>query len=129
MAAGIQQTDSEVKRKFVKRVKPDDRVVFYFKFPASFKIKLPKIIGDYNPDWGLMRRDETGKFLLQFIRETKFTSEAHLRFPHEKRKVACARKHFRSMNFDYRPIFPDFGEWRRAKEDFAEQNLQFVLQK
>lgn len=111
------QTDSEVERKFVKRVKPDDQVVFYFKFPASFRIKLPKIIGNYNPDWGLMRQDEKGKFLLQLIRETKFASVDHLRFPHEKRKVACARKHFRSMNIDYRPIFPDdFAEWWKPEE-------------
>lgn len=111
----VVQTDSEVERVFVKGViRPDDKVVFYFKFPAAFRIKLPKVIGDYNPDWGLMRRDEKGKFLLQLIRETKFTSEAHLRFPHEKRKVACARKHFRSMNIDYRPIFPDFAEWWRV---------------
>jgi len=113
------QTDSEVERKFVKRIKPDDQVVFYFKFPASFRIKLPKVIGDYNPDWGLMRRDEKGKFVLQLIRETKFTSEAHLRFPHEKRKVACARKHFRSMNIDYRPIFPDFAERCKPEEGHA----------
>jgi type III restriction enzyme len=119
----VVQTDSEVERKFVKRVKPDDNIVFYFKFPASFRIKLPKIIGDYNPDWGLMRRDENGKFVLQLIRETKFTTEAHLHFPHEKRKVACARKHFRSMNIDYRPIFPDFAEWWRSENEVATQAL------
>jgi type III restriction enzyme len=113
------QTDSEVERKFVKRVKPDDKVVFYFKFPASFRIKLPKVIGDYNPDWGLMRRNEKGKFLLQLIRETKFTAVEHLRFPHEKRKVACARQHFRNMNIDYRPIFPDFEEWWKPEESNA----------
>lgn len=111
------QTDSEVERKFVKRIKPDDQIVFYFKFPAAFRIKLPKVIGDYNPDWGLMRRDEKDKIVLQLIRETKFTTEAHLRFPHEKRKVACARKHFRSMNIDYRPIFPDFAEWWKPDEN------------
>jgi hypothetical protein len=95
---------------------------YYFKFPASFRIKLPKVIGDYNPDWGLMRRDEKGKFVLQLIRETKFTTEAHLRFPHEKRKVACARQHFRRMNIDYRPIFPaDFAEWWRSENEAATQ--------
>ncbi len=117
------QTDSEVERKFVKRVKPDNQVVFYFKFPASFKIKLPKVIGDYNPDWGLMRRDEKGRFLLQLIRETKFTNEAQLRFPHEKRKVECARRHFRAMKIDYRPIFPDFAEWWRSENEVVIQGL------
>lgn len=61
---------------------------------------------------------------MQLIRETKFASEAHLRFPHEKRKVACARKHFRSMNIDYRPIFPsDFAEWWRSENETATQGL------
>jgi hypothetical protein len=36
-----------------------------------------------------------------------------------KRKVACARKHFRSMNIDYRPIFPDFTEWWSPEESKA----------
>jgi len=119
----VVQTDSKVECKFVKRVKSDDKVVFYFKFPASFKIKLPKVIGEYNPDWGLMRRDEKGEFLLQFIRETKFASVEHLRFPHEKRKVACARKHFRSMNIDYRPIFPDFAEWWLSEDEVTSQGF------
>lgn len=98
------------------RVRPDEKVVFYFKFPAAFRIKLPTVIGDYNPDWGLMRRDEKGKFLLQLIRETKFTSEAQLRFPHEKRKGICARKHFRAMKIDCRPISPDVAEWWRPEK-------------
>lgn len=84
---------------------------------------MPKVIGDYNPDWGLMRRDGKDKIVLQLIRETKFTTEAHLRFPHEKRKVMCARKHFCSMNIDYRPIFPDFAEWWRSEDEVATQGL------
>ncbi|MDZ7289688.1 MAG: hypothetical protein ONB44_10895 [candidate division KSB1 bacterium] len=95
----------------IQRFKPDAQVVFYSTFPTTFKIKLPKVIGDYNPDRGLMGHDETSKFVLQLIRETQFTSEAHLRLPHKKRKVICARKHFRSMNIDYRPIFPGFAAW------------------
>ncbi len=116
------QTDSNNERVFVARVKPDDKIVFYFKFPASFRIKLPKVIGDYNPDWGIVRHDDRGKLILQLVRETKFREEAELRFPHEKRKVACARKHFRSMNIDYRPIFPrDFAEWWRSENEVATQ--------
>lgn len=115
------QTDSNNERVFVARVKPDDKIVFYFKFPASFKIKLPKVIGAYNPDWGIVRHDDHGKLILQLVRETKFREEAELRFPHEKRKVECARRHFRAMKIDYRPIFPDFVEWWRSENEVATQ--------
>jgi len=111
------QTDSNNERVFVARVKPDEKIVFYFKFPASFKIKLPKVIGDYNPDWGIVRHDDHGKLILQLVRETKFREEADLRFPHEKRKVECACRHFRAMKIDYRPIFPDFAEWWRSEDE------------
>ena len=49
------QTDSNNERVFVAHVKPDEKIVFYFKFPASFKIKLPKVIGDYNPELRLKK--------------------------------------------------------------------------
>ncbi|MGI0013681.1 MAG: hypothetical protein ACREBU_09610 [Nitrososphaera sp.] len=32
---------------------------------------------------------------------------------------AVARKHFRSMNIDYRPISPDFAEWWKPEENNA----------
>lgn len=118
------QADSKNERDFVAcRVKPDEKIVFYFKFPASFKIKLPKVIGDYNPDWGIVRHDDRGKLILQLVRETKFREEAELRFPHEKRKVECARRHFRVMKIDYRPIFPDFAEWWRSENEDTTQGL------
>lgn len=110
------QTDSKNERVFVARVKPDEKIVFYFKFPALFRIKLPKVIGDYNPDWGIVRHDDRGKLVLQLVRETKYEDMAKLRFPHEKRKVECAHRHFRAMKIDYRPIFPDFAEWWKPEE-------------
>jgi type III restriction enzyme len=118
----VVQTDSEVERKFVKRViRPDDKVVFYFKFPAAFKIKLPKVVGNYNPDWGIVRFDGDRRFTLQLIRETKYKHEDELRFPHEQRKIKCARKHFKSMGIDYRPIFREFAEWWRSENEVATQ--------
>src|SRR6185295_2508139 len=61
------QLDSEVERYFVEQRlrREEDRTIFYFKFPPSFKIEMPKIIGNYNPDWGIVRYDEDGKLKLQ----------------------------------------------------------------
>lgn len=120
----VVQADSEVERVFVKRiVRPDDKVVFYFKFPAAFEIKMPKVVGNYNPDWGIVRFDGDRRCILQLIRETKYKHEDELRFPHEQRKIKCARRHFKSMGIDYRPIFREFAEWWRSENEIATQGL------
>lgn len=33
----------------------------------------------------------------------------------------CARRHFRAMKIDYRPIFRDFAEWWRSENEVAAQ--------
>jgi len=54
------------------------------------------VIGNYNPDWSIVRYDETGKLILQLIRETKGTQdETKLQFPQERRKIDCARKYLK----------------------------------
>jgi len=103
------QTDSDVEERFVKnQVIPDDEngnIIGYFKFPTTFKIKIPKIIGNYNPDWGVIRLGEDGKTSINLVRETKGTMNANLlQFPNEKRKIDCAIKHFGKIGVKYRQI-------------------------
>lgn len=103
------QTDSDVERNFVQhRIQEDDKqgnVVCYFKFPSTFKIRIPKIIGNYNPDWGIIRLGEDGKTKVQLVRETKGNMNANLlQYPNEKRKIDCAKKHFRAIGIKYRQI-------------------------
>lgn len=103
------QTDSDVERRFVQnRLQEDDlkgNMVCYFKFPANFKIKIPKIIGNYNPDWGIIRLDSDGKTKLQLVRETKGSMNPNLlQFPNEKRKIDCAKKHFKAIGIKYRQV-------------------------
>lgn len=83
------QVDSDVEREFIENlIKPDvekDNTILYFKFPPKFKILLPKIIGNYNPDWAIVRR-YNGKLKLELVRETKGGVKLEdLRFPQEKR--------------------------------------------
>lgn len=112
------QYDSDVEQRFVvHRLNDDDEVVFYFKFPPSFKIDFPRVIGDYNPDWGIGRYQD-GKILLQLVRETKGGEELErLRFPHEKRKILCARKHFESIGIDYRVVTDETPAWWEHGDD------------
>jgi type III restriction enzyme len=103
------QTDSDVERNFVQnRVQEDDKkgnVVCYFKFPANFKIRIPKIIGNYNPDWGIIRFEADGKRKVQLVRETKGSMNPNLlQYPNEKRKIDCAKKHFKIICIKYRQV-------------------------
>ena len=107
------QTESGIEERFLmNRLKLDPKIVFYFKFPDGFKLKFPKIIGDYIPDWGIGRYDDSGKVVLQLIRETKGSTDLDaLRFPSEKRKIICAKKHLDTIGIDYRPVKDDTPDW------------------
>ncbi len=112
------QIDSDVEKRFVEhRLLVDDQVVFYFKFPPSFKIQFPKVIGNYNPDWGIARLDPDGKLILELVRETKGSEDlATLQFPQEKRKIICARKHFNAIGIDYRVVLDSSLEWWKPED-------------
>ncbi len=116
------QIDSTVEQNFIERVlrREEDKVVFYFKFPPSFKINLPKIIGgNYNPDWGVIRfDDEDGQLKLKLVRETKGSENLdELQFSSEGRKIRCAIKHFEKLGIDYRHIKWDTRNWWRRASD------------
>lgn len=102
--------------------------MLYFKFPPSFKVRLPKLIGNYNPDWGVVRRDTSGRTTLHLVRETKGTEKLEdLQFPHERRKIECAEKYFATAGVDYRPITEKTAEWWRPWE-VARAQREFGLQ-
>lgn len=114
------QIDSEVERRFVQNIlEPDDKVITYFKFPPSFKIDLPKAIGNYNPDWGVLRWDEGQEgAVLELVRETKGAENPdELQFPHEKRKIRSAQKYFREVGVDYRFVTDETPAWWKPDPD------------
>ena len=84
----------------------------YFKFPSDFKIRIPKVILNYNPDWGIVRIDKKSNKTLHLVRETKGNIDADkLRFPNERRKIQCAEKHFKTLGVNYRQITDKTTEW------------------
>jgi len=114
------QIDSDVERRFVEnRLNAEiDKVICYFKFPYKFKINIPKIIGNYNPDWGIVRWDENGAVKLELVRETKGNIDPNLlQYEHEKRKIRCAEAFFETIGVDYRQITDQVVEWWKAKEE------------
>lgn len=100
------QIDSEVEKNFLEeRLKNDENVVCYFKFPYRFKINMPKVIQNYNPDWGIIRWDQNHNLKLELVRETKGNIDPNLlQHKNEKRKIDCAKKHFRAIGINYRSI-------------------------
>lgn len=112
------RVDSWVEDRFVEqRLKDDEKVICYFKFPPAFRIQFPKIIGKYNPDWGILRYDEDGEVVLQLVRETKGTVEmGQLQNPHERRNVCVAMKHFRELGIGYRVVTDKTVDWWQSEE-------------
>jgi type III restriction enzyme len=110
------QRDSDIEERFVTRLCGDENnVILFFKFPPKFKINFPKIIGNYNPDWGIVHRERNGNHTLQLVRETKGTTKLeNLRFPKEPLKIKCAEKHFKAIGIDYRVIDGNEVDWWKS---------------
>lgn len=112
------QIDSDVEKAFVEKTLQQDgeNMLVYFKFPPKFKLGLPRVIGNYNPDWAIVRvsPEETR---LELVRETKGSEdESTLRFDHEKRKIRAARRYFAALGIDYRVITGETQKyWEPAK--------------
>lgn len=79
--------DSSVEYEFATECESREDIEFYFKLPFWFKIKTP--IGNYNPDWALIKKDEK---TLYFVAETKSAGQ-ELKIS-ENRKIKCGHAHF-----------------------------------
>ncbi|MEA1971745.1 MAG: DEAD/DEAH box helicase family protein [Candidatus Cloacimonadota bacterium] len=90
--------DSNVEYDFAKECESRDDIEFYFKLPFWFKIKTP--IGNYNPDWALIKKNEETVY---FVAETKSVGQ-ELRIS-EIRKIKCGHAHFNEFkDVKYRQV-------------------------
>lgn len=119
------QIDSDVEETFViNRLRHDNKVVLYFKFPPAFKVNFPKVIGNYNPDWGIIREGDNGKHILQLVRETKGKTDIEkLQFAQEALKIKCAKKHFQAVGIDYRVIDDTTVYWWESDSEANQTEL------
>ena len=109
--------DSDVELEFAKKLLNDEKVVVFFKFPAKFKIQVPKIFGYsyYNPDWGIIRM-EKDKTEIELVRETKGTEDTtKLRFSQEKYKIDCGKAFFKELGIDYDVTARPFENWEKSQ--------------
>ena len=91
---------SEREKQFAEDCESNENVGFYFKMPHWFTIKTP--IGDYNPDWALIFKNEKK---LYFVAETKGSLDrADLRIG-EELKIKCGEAHFKEFdNVEYKVV-------------------------
>ena len=89
-------TDSEVERKFIRKLETRDDVKLYVKLPPGFKVQTP--VGKYNPDWGIVfeERDQFGDVqeTLYLVRETKGSTNLADLYLSEQHKIKCGERHF-----------------------------------
>ena len=122
------QVDSDVERTFVnEHLRPDEEnLIVYFKFPPKFRIGLPRIIGNYNPDWGVLRCAKGGQLSLELVRETKGSDNLEkLRFLNEGRKLVLAERYFATLGIDYRFVSPKVDTyWHSRATAVRQRKLQ-----
>jgi type III restriction enzyme len=89
------EVDSTIERAFAQDCEAREDILFYVKLPRQFKIKTP--LGNYNPDWALIKRENEDAQKVYFIAETKGEEASRdkmaLRFK-ESGKIECGKKHF-----------------------------------
>ncbi len=88
--------DSLTEKKFAEGLESFKDIKYYIKLPAWFKVPTP--VGQYNPDWAIMKKN--GR-LIYMIRETKGTKDALGLRGLEKAKTMCGAKHFEAIGIDY----------------------------
>jgi type III restriction enzyme len=100
--------ESSVERKFAELLDSREDVKMFMKLPAKFKIPTP--VGDYNPDWAIIKQVD-GADRIYMIRETKSNTQENLLRPNEAAKIKYATKHFAAINItDYAAV--DSNDWK-----------------
>jgi len=84
--------DSEIERKFAEDLDKRQDIKLFVKLPNWFTIETP--IGTYNPDWALLKHDNS---ILYMVRETKGTKNFEKLRNSEAEKARCGRRHFEAL--------------------------------
>jgi type III restriction enzyme len=88
--------DSMVEKKFAEDLETMQNVKYFIKLPGWFRVPTP--IGDYNPDWAILKQNGN---IVYMIRETKATKDQlKLRLP-EVDKISCGYRHFSSIGVSF----------------------------
>lgn len=113
--------DSKVEVAFAKFLEQREDIPLFLKLPHWFKVETP--LGNYNPDWALVRKESEGHYLY-LVRETKGTDVIeNLQWESEGWKIKFGEAHFDALKVDFFfhndpkvliEVSPDFGLRRRT---------------
>lgn len=85
-----------MEREFARKLDERDDIKLFVKLPEWFKVETP--IGQYNPDWAILKHyDQT----IDLVRETKGTKDFLKLRTTEADKVRCGQKHFEAINVPF----------------------------
>jgi len=91
--------ESEIEKNFAEALDKRSDIKLFFKLPRWFFVKTP--LGNYNPDWAIVKEEQGKFFKLYLVRETKGkTSKSELRSS-EEMKIDCGSAHFKELNVDF----------------------------
>lgn len=88
--------DSEVEREFAKKLDAREDIKLFVKLPGWFKIPTP--VGEYNPDWAIVKHDGQTLYL---ARETKGTNDFLNLRTSEADKIRCGKAHFAAIGVPF----------------------------
>lgn len=93
--------DSNIEKNFAAALDSRDDVELFIKLPDWYKIPTP--IGSYNPDWAVVRKEQSGARRLYLVVETKGSVVLeNLQFEGERWKINFGKHHFLAIKVDYK---------------------------
>ena len=96
--------DSAVERQFAQYLDGREDIKLFMKLPDKFRVPTP--VGDYNPDWAIIKVEDSAEHLY-LVRETKSSQDPMKRRPSENAKIKAAMKHFAAIGVNYKVSTPD----------------------
>ena len=91
--------DSEVERRFAETMSHREDIRLFIKLPDWFKVETP--IGTYNPDWAIVKQEDSKIYL---VRETKSTKKQLRLRGSEWAKIRCGKAHFDALDVDFEHV-------------------------
>lgn len=95
-----EEWESNIEKDFINCADRDFK--FFTKLPKKFKIKTP--LGDYSPDFAIIKFDEQEG---AFIVETKGSDKERELRAKEQWKIAYAKRHFEKVGLEYKEKITD----------------------
>lgn len=94
--------DSDVEKRFAEGLDRRRDIKLFIKLPRWFKVETP--VGDYNPDWAIVKQPDGENAKLYLVRETKSTTDLHKLRPDEANKIRCGKAHFQELGVDFKHV-------------------------